>query len=102
MIWLSIISLAVGALLQRFKIIVLVPATLMVVVVAIGAGVVQTSGAWLTILTIAAASVSIQVGYFVGMLIQYGLAVLLATKSSASPHTRSARDSSTFRAPIGF
>jgi hypothetical protein len=46
MIWLSIISLAVGALLQRFKIIVLVPATLMVVVVAIGAGVVQTSGAW--------------------------------------------------------
>jgi hypothetical protein len=102
MIWLSINSLAVGALLQRFKIIVLVPATLMVVVVAIGAGVVQTSGAWLTILTIAAASVSIQVGYFVGMLIQHGLGALLATKSSPSPHTRSARDPSTFRAPIGF
>jgi hypothetical protein len=56
----------------------------------------------LTILTIAAASVSIQVGYFVGMLIQHGLGALLATKSSPSPHTRSARDSSTFRAPIGF
>jgi hypothetical protein len=103
MIWLSIISLAVGALLaQRFKIIVLVPATLMVVVVAIGAGVVQTSGGWLTILTIAAASVSIQAGYFVGMLIQHGLGVLLATKSSPFPNTTSARDPSTFRAPIRF
>jgi K+-transporting ATPase A subunit len=99
MIWFSIISLAVGALLQRFKIIVLVPATLIVVVVAIGAGVVQTNGGWFTILTIAAASVSIQAGYLVGMLIQHGLG---ATKSSPFSHTTSARDSSTFRAPIIF
>ena len=95
MIWLSIISLAVGALLQRFKIVVLVPATLMVVVVAIGAGVVQTSGARWTVLTIAAASVCIQAGYFVGMLIQHGLRALLAAKSSPFPHTTSVRDSST-------
>ena len=44
MIWLSMISLAVGALLaQRFKVFVLVPAILVVLVVTIGAGLAQTS-----------------------------------------------------------
>jgi len=61
MIWLSIVSLAAGALLaRRFKIIVLVPATLVVVVIAIGAGLSQTKSVWLTVLMIAAASVGIQ------------------------------------------
>jgi hypothetical protein len=93
MMWLSIISLSVGALLaQRFKIIVLVPATFAVLVLAIGAGVAQASSAWLIVLTIAAASVSIQVGYFVGMLIQHGLSVLLARGSSPFSHTTSARN----------
>jgi hypothetical protein len=93
MIWLSIVSLSIGALLaQRFKVIVLVPATLTVLAVAIGAGVAQASSAWLIVGMIAAASVSIQVGYFVGMLIHHGWGTLLAGRSSAFSHTASARD----------
>ena len=92
MIWLSIVSLSIGALLaQRFKVIALVPATFAVLVIAIGAGVAQASSAWSIIGMIAAASVSIQVGYFVGMLIQHGLSALLASGSSAFSHTTSAR-----------
>jgi hypothetical protein len=92
MIWLSIVSLSVGLLAQRFRIIVLVPATLTVFVMAIGAGVAQAHSAWLIVLTIAAATVSVQVGYFVGMLIQHGLSVLLASGSSPFSHTTSARN----------
>ena len=93
MVWLSIVSLSAGALLaQRFRIIVLVPATLAVLVIAIGAGVAQANSAWLIVGMIAAASVSIQAGYFVGMLIQHGLDALLASRSSGFSHTASARD----------
>ena len=93
MIWLSIVSLLVGALLaQRFRIIVLVPATLAVVVIAIGAGVAHASSVWSIVGMIVAASVSIQAGYFVGMLIQHGLGALLASSSSPLSHTTSARN----------
>ena len=94
MIWLSIVSLLVGALLaRRFRIIVLVPATLTVLVIAIGAGVAQASSGWFVVGMIAAASVSIQAGYFLGMLIQYGLDALLASRSSPFSQTTSARNS---------
>jgi len=93
MIWLSIVSLLVGALLaQRFRIIVLVPATLTVLVIAIGAGAAQASSAWWIVGMIAAASVSIQLGYFVGMLIQHGLGALSASRSSPLSPTTSARN----------
>ena len=93
MIWLSIVSLTAGALLaQRFKIVVLVPATLVVVLLAIGAGLAQTQGFWSTLLMIAAASVGIQTGYFFGMLIQLGLRALLACRSSSFSDPTSARD----------
>ena len=93
MIGLSIVSLTAGALLaQRFKIIVLVPATLVVVLLAIGAGLAQTQAVWSTLLLTAAASVGIQTGYFVGMLIQHGLGALLARRSSSFSDPASARD----------
>jgi hypothetical protein len=93
MIWLSIVSLLVGALLaQRFKIIVLVPATLTVMVIATGAGAAQASSAWLIVGMIAAASVSMQAGYFVGMLFQLFLGALFASRSSPFSHTMSARN----------
>jgi membrane protein DedA with SNARE-associated domain len=101
MIWLSTVSLAVGGLLaQRFKIIVLVPATFVVVVVAIAVGVAQTSAVWSTILIMASASVGIQIGYFLGMLIQYGLGALPARKSSCFSDTRTAQNHSISRTPI--
>jgi hypothetical protein len=93
MIWLSIVSLLVGALLaQRFRIIVLMPATLTVLVVAIGAGVAQASSGWFIVGMFVAASVSVQAGYFVGMAIQHGLDALWASRSSAFSHTTSARN----------
>ena len=93
MIWLSIVSLLVGALLaQRFKIIVLVPATLTVLVIAVGAGAAQAGSAWWIVGMIAAASVSMQAGYFVGMLFQHFLVALWASRSSAFSHTTSARN----------
>jgi hypothetical protein len=93
MIWLSIVSLSVGALLaQRFKFAVLVPVTLTVLATAIGAGVARAGSTWFMIGMIAAASVSIQVGYFVGVLIQHGLSALLAGRSAAFSHTASTRD----------
>ena len=89
MIWLSIVSLSAGALLaQRFRIIVLVPATLTVLVIAIGAGVAQANSVWWIVAMIAAASVSMQVGYFIGMLFQHFLGALLASRSSSSSGVR--------------
>jgi hypothetical protein len=94
MVWLSIVSLSIGALLaQRFKIIVLVPATFAVLVIAIAVGVAQASSAWLIVGMIGAASVCIQAGYLVGMLIQHGVGALLASRSSFFSHTTSARNS---------
>jgi membrane protein DedA with SNARE-associated domain len=90
----AIVGLAAGALLaQRFKIIVLIPATLVLVLLATGAGLAQTQGVWLILSIIAVASVSIQIGYFVGILIHYGLGALLASRPSSFSNATSARDS---------
>lgn len=71
MLWLSIVSLAVGVLLARhFKVMVLVPATIVVVVAAAGAGLAQIKDVWSTLLIIGAASIGLQTGYFAGMLLQ--------------------------------
>jgi uncharacterized membrane protein len=79
MIWLSTVSLVAGGLLaQRFKIIVLVPATFVVVVIAVAVGIAQTGGVWSIILMIATTSVGLQIGYFLGMFIHYGRGALLA------------------------
>jgi hypothetical protein len=99
MIWLASVSLVAGVLLaQRFKVVVLAPATFVVVVVALTIG--RAHGVWLTILMMATASLGIQIGYFLGMLIQYGIAVLLTRKSSYFSDPRTARNPSIFRTPI--
>jgi hypothetical protein len=101
MVWLASVSLAIGALLAlRFNIFALVPATLVVMVVAIGAGGAQTGGVWSTVLMTATASVAIQIGYFLGMLVQCGLDALRARRSSYLSNTRTGRYASIFRTPI--
>jgi len=91
MIWLSIVSLAAGALSAfRFKIMALMPAT--VVVVAAGVELAEIKGVWSILLIVGAASVGMQTGYFVGMLIQYRAGTLLGRKSSSFSDTTSARD----------
>ena len=91
MIWLSTVSLVAGGLLaQRFRFMVLAPATFVVVVVAIAVGVAQTNSVRSIMLLIAAASVGIQIGYFLGTLIHYSLSALLARRSSALGHAKGA------------
>ena len=92
MIWLSIVSVVAGALLAlRFKVIVLLPATLVVAVVVIGA-VAQMHSVFLTILTTVVASVALQVGYFIGMVVKYGVRVVFPTRLSPSSQTASVQD----------
>jgi len=98
MIWLSIVSLLAGALLaHRFKFIVLVPATAGVMIVACGAGLALTKGIWSVLLTIAVASVGMQIGYFVWTTIQHGLFARLVRGSSAFANTTSAQDPARYR-----
>ena len=98
MIWLAM-NLAVGGLLaQRFKIFVLAPATFVMVVIAIAVGVAQTSSAWSIISTTASAGVGIQIGYFLGMLLQRGAASLLSRRLAR--FSRSGRNTWISRTPI--
>ncbi len=72
MLLLAMISLLVGAVLaQRFKIMILIPATGIMLVAAVGAGGAQAHTVWWTILMIAAAGVSMQVGYVIGLGIRH-------------------------------
>ena len=83
MIWLSAASLIAGVLLaQRFKIMVMAPATFVVVVLATAVRMVQPNGFWSMVFIIAIASVGIQIGYFLGMLARYGLTMILARRAS--------------------
>src|SRR5262245_4700282 len=101
MIWLAIVSLVAGGLLARhFKIIVLVPATLVIVAIAIAVGELRTTDIWSIALIIAIPSVGIQVGYFFGVLIQYGLSALMARGPSPSSEKRTGRTPWVSRTPI--
>jgi hypothetical protein len=101
MIWLSTVSLVAGGLLAtHFKIIVLAPATFVIMVIAIAVGELQTTDIRSIILTIAIASVGVQIGYFFGTLIQYGLSALLLRGSSSSSDKRTGRPPSISRTPI--
>jgi len=98
MIWLAM-NLAVGGLLaQRFRILVLAPATFVMVVIVIAVGVARTSSAWSIISMIATASVGIQIGYFLGMLIPRGGASPLSRWSAR--FSRGARNTWISRTPI--
>ena len=97
MILLVIISLLVGAVLaQRFKIMVLVPATAILIVAAVISGFMQSHNASWTILIAAAGGVSMQIGYIIGLGIRYVLEAPLSEtsrsfKASASSVRRPAR-----------
>ena len=101
MIWLSIVSLVAGGLLARhFKIIILAPATVVIVAIAIAAGELQTAGIWSIVFTIVIVSVGIQIGYLLGMLVQHALNTLLAGRASPSSDKRTERPPWISRTPI--
>jgi len=90
--WLPLVGLAVGALLARhFKFLVLLPATLAAAIVAFGVATMQASGAVSTVVIIVVTSVSMQAGYFAGMLVWRGMGG--ASRLPSLSQTRSARDS---------
>jgi hypothetical protein len=91
MIWVPVVGLGIGALLaQRFKIVVLLPATLAVAVVALGVATTQSSVASSTILIVVMTSVSMQAGYLAGMLVRRGIGGTSRVPSFSQP--TSARD----------
>lgn len=71
MIWIPVVSLAAGALLaQRFKIGILVPATIVAAVVVLAVARAQTASPSSIVLLVIVTGVSLQVGHFMGMLIR--------------------------------
>ena len=93
MILLAMVSLLVGALLaQRFKVLVLIPATAIVLGVAFGTGVAHAHTAWSTILTVATAATSMQIGYLIfGSGVRHAWAGVISSRSSHVSSTTSAR-----------
>jgi hypothetical protein len=89
---LLMVSLLVGAALgQRFKVLVLMPATAIVLVLAVGTGVTQARTAWSIVLMAAAAATCLQIGYLVGIGVHHVLAAALSKRSSPlTPTTTSA------------
>ena len=97
MMIISVVSLLVGAVLgQRFKVLVLMPATAIVLVLAAATGVTQGQTAWSIVLMAAAAATSMQIGYLIGIGIRH---VLGAVWSSRSSPLSSATASSPARQP---
>jgi hypothetical protein len=94
MLTLSIVSLLVGAGLgQYYRVLVLIPATAVLLVVAIGTGVAQAQTAWSIILMAVAAATCIQIGYLVGVAVHHVLAASWSSETSplTSPTSTSAR-----------
>jgi hypothetical protein len=97
MILFAIICLLVGAVLaQRFKIMVMAPATAFVILTAVCTGVMQSQTAFWTILISVAAGASMQIGYVIGLGIRYVLEAPLSEspqsfKASASSARHPAR-----------
>jgi membrane protein DedA with SNARE-associated domain len=82
MIILSTISLLVGALLgQRFRVMVLMPATAIVLLIAVGTGATHVYTAWSIILMAVAAATSMQIGYLIGIGVHHVLAAALSRRS---------------------
>jgi len=83
MIATSMISFLFGAVLgQRFTVLVLIPAMVVVMVIAMGAAITHPQTAWWITAMAAAAALCLQCGYFAGILIRHFLA---AAPSQESP-----------------
>jgi len=89
-ILLAMVSLLVGALLaQRFRVMVLVPATAIVLGVAVGTGVTHPHTVWSMILMVGTAATSMQIGYLIiGSGVRHVLAGVSSSRSSPVPSAR--------------
>ena len=83
MIMLSIVSLLVGAALgQRFRVLVLMPATAILLAFAVGIGVAHAYTVWSIILMVAVTTTSVQIGYVLGIGIRHAMAAVWSSGSS--------------------
>jgi hypothetical protein len=90
MITFSMINFLAGAALgQRFKVMVLMPAIVIVPGLSVLIGLAHAQSAWSIVLMAAAASTCLQVGYFVGIGVRHVLEASLSRRSTplASPAT---------------
>lgn len=89
MILLAVVSLLVGALLaQRFRVMVLIPATAIVLCIAFGTGVTHAHTAWSMISMVGAAAASMQVGYIIiGSAVRHLLSGVFSSRLSHIPST---------------
>jgi membrane protein DedA with SNARE-associated domain len=84
MITLSLVSLLIGAALgQYYRVLALIPATAVLLVLAIGTGVAQAQTAWSIVLMVAAAATSVQIGYLVGLTVHHVVAANWSGGTSA-------------------
>jgi hypothetical protein len=89
MMTLMLICLLLGAVLgQRFKVLVLIPATAVVLPFVAAAGVVQTDPYGQIAIAAIVASVSLQLGYLAGIALRYLMVLLRATQLNASSRSR--------------
>jgi hypothetical protein len=101
MIWLSTLSLVAGVLLARhFTIFVLAPAALAFVVLAIAMGEAHAADIWSIVFAVMTVSVSIQIGYFFGIMASGDLGTLLARGRRSVPTNMTTRPPSIFRRPV--
>jgi hypothetical protein len=81
MLLLAIVGTLVGAVLaQRFKIMILIPATTLLIGAAITAGILQGHPVWRILLLAGSACISTQMGYVAGLGIRHFLEVVLAQR----------------------
>jgi len=89
-----IFSLALGGLLaQRYSILALPPATLLVVMSVVGLNVMWPTGVWSTVVLAIVASFSLQIGYFVGLACAHFLSPRMPNKLSVYTHSTSPQNS---------
>lgn len=89
-----IFSLALGVLLaQRYSILALPPTTLVVVIVVAGLNLAGSTGVWPTVAMAVIAALSLQIGYFVGLVCAHFLLPRMRNKLSVYTHSTSPQNS---------
>jgi hypothetical protein len=90
MILLSTVSLLAGLLLaQRFRVMVLIPASVIVVGLAVGTGATHVYTVWSIILITAMAATSLQIGYLIGIGVRHFVMAAVSNRTSALATTAS-------------
>jgi hypothetical protein len=94
MLFSALISLLIGTVLAgRFKVLILAPAFMLTLVLAIGTWLVRADAAWSIGMTALVVIVGLQVGYLLGIGVRYATVLARASRSrsgsltnSVSPH----------------